>query len=238
MSEWTMKRFWKAANVTELDDGASVALDDKPLRTPAKAPLILPTRAMARAVAEEWEAQDENVDPASMPMTRTANSAIDKVVPQRAEIVEMLAEYGRTDLLSYRAEAPDVLVARQDALWDPLLDWASDTYGARLVTTAGVMPVAQDPDAIARLAAPMKAMSPFELASFHDLVALTGSLVLGLAASDGAYAPDAVWALSRLDEEWQAEQWGRDEEADAVAARKHADFRDAHRFLTLSRSTG
>ena len=234
MSDWAPKRFWKSAQTNPAEGGARVLLDDKPVRTPAGAGLVLPTQALAEAVAAEWDAQEKVVDPGSMPMTRTANSAIDKVAPQKPAVVAMLAEYGGTDLLSYRAESPQTLVAHQSQMWDPLLDWAEQTFGARLAVTQGVMPVAQDAAALDRLVAPMHEMSQFRLAAFHDLVALSGSLVLAHAAARGARPPEEVWALSRLDEDWQAEEWGRDEEAEEVAARKGRAFLDAHRFWSLS----
>ncbi|WOI56535.1 ATP12 family chaperone protein [Palleronia sp. LCG004] len=231
-----MKRFWASAHAIPTDGGYSVTLDARPMRTPAKASLVVPTMALATAIAEEWDAQGETVDPLSMPVTRTANSAIDKIMPQRDAVEAMLAEYGGTDLLSYRAEHPEALVARQAEHWDPLLDWAASAHGARLSTTAGIMPVAQDPDATSKLAAPMRDMSAFELAGFHDLVALTGSLVLGLAAAEDARPPETIWSLSRLDEDWQAEEWGIDEEAAEAAERRKADFLQAHRFLCLARA--
>ncbi|WP_375262761.1 ATP12 family chaperone protein [Palleronia sp.] len=234
MSDWAPKRFWKTARTEPTDAGARVLLDDKPVRTPAGAALVLPTEGLAKAVAAEWDAQEKVVDPGTMPMTRTANSAIDKVASQKMAVAAMLAEYGGTDLLSYRAQSPRALAEQQSQLWDPLLDWAEQTFGARLAVTHGVMPVAQDRDALDRLAAPMSQMSPFRLAAFHDLVALSGSLVLAHAAAWGARSPEEIWQLSRLDEEWQAEEWGRDEEAEEVAAIKRRAFLDAHRFWALS----
>lgn len=238
MAEWKMTRFWTKARATEVPSGFAVALDDKPIRTPAKAPLVVPTRALAQAIAAEWDAQVDHVDPTAMPVTRAANSAIDKVAPQREAVIAMLAEYGRTDLLSYRAQGPAGLQAAQAAAWDPMLDWAAHTYGARLTTTAGVMPVVQNEDAIGRLAAPLNRMSPFELTAMHDLVALTGSLVLGLAASEGGHDARAVWDASRVDEDWQAREWGEDSEAQAAALRKRADFLAALEFLAQVRDHG
>lgn len=215
-------------------EGWSVRLDGRAVRTPAGASLHLPTEALARDVAGEWAAQETLIDPRTMPMTRMANSAIDKVAPQRDAVTAMLAEYAETDLLSYRAETPEELVARQAALWDPLLDWAGQRFGARLAVTRGVMPVEQDPGAVAALARPMQAMSAFRLAAFHDMVVLTGSMVLGLAAAGDRLAADEIWRLSRLDEDWQAAAWGRDAEAEEIAARQRRDFLDALRFWSLA----
>ncbi|EYD73445.1 ATP12 family chaperone protein [Limimaricola hongkongensis] len=233
MSDWKAKRFWKAASAAPAEGGWQVLLDGRPVRTPAKAALVLPTRALAEAVAAEWQAQEERIDPGAMPATRTANSAIDKVTATRAEVAGMLAAYGGSDMLCYRAEGPAELVARQAAEWDPLLDWAATRFDARLAVTAGIMPVAQDAAALERLGAPVHAMEPFALSAFHDLVALSGSLVLAFAVTEGRLDPQEAWRLSRLDEEWQIEQWGVDDEAEALAQRKRAAFLDAARFWTL-----
>ncbi|MCP1168999.1 ATP12 family chaperone protein [Limimaricola litoreus] len=233
MSEWKAKRFWTQATVEPVEGGWQVLLDGRPVRTPAKAALVLPSERLARAIAEEWQAQGEKIDPRAMPATRTANSAIDKVSVQRDEVAEMLAAYGGSDMLCYRAEGPAELVARQSAEWDPLLDWAEARFDARLVSVAGVMPVAQDAAALERLAAPLRDMDPFALAAFHDLVALSGSLVLAHAVTEGHLGASEAWRLSRLDEEWQIEQWGEDEEAEALAQMKRAAFHDAARFWSL-----
>lgn len=235
MSGWTLKRFWAQASAAEVPGGYAVHLDGRPVRTPGKAQMILPTRALADAVAAEWQAQTGEVRPALMPMTRMANSAIDKVAPQQDDIVAMLADYGGTDLLCYRATAPAELVARQAEGWDPLLDWAATALGARLRPTPGVMPVAQDAASLSRLAAALAGFTPFELAAVHDLVAIPGSLVLGLAVAGGRLDADAAFGLSRIDEIWQAELWGQDEEAAESEAFKRAAHADAARFLGLCR---
>jgi chaperone required for assembly of F1-ATPase len=231
---WVVKRFWSTVSVVAEPDGYAIRLDDKPVRTPAKAALLLPTHGLATLIAAEWEAQQGKVDPRTMPATRTANSAIDKVIPQQAEVAAMVAAYGESDLLCYRAESPLAFVQRQSVAWDPLLDWAHARFGARLRTGPGVMPVRQDADATARLAEEVRQQTPFQLAAFHDLVALSGSLVLALAVRDGARSAQEAWELSRLDEIWQEEQWGQDEDATATAAIKHAAFLDAARFHALT----
>ena len=235
MSDWKVKRFWKEATVVSVGEGYTVQLDGRPIRTPAKRALILPTRGMAEAVAAEWHAQDGEVDPTTMPMTRTANAALDKVAVQHAEVADMLADYGDSDLLCYRADGPEELVARQKALWDPMLDWAETALGARLEPRQGVMHQRQDPQALAVLRDRTHAFDVFELTAFHDLVSLSGSLVLGFVAALGARDTEEVWELSRLDETWQIEQWGRDEEAEAMAAVKRAAFLHAARSFALSR---
>lgn len=233
MSGWTAKRFWTEARVEEGAGGFTVTLDGRAVKTPAKAPLVVPTRAMAEAIAAEWDAQTGKVDPATMPVTRAANSAIDKVTVQFDEVVGLLSDYGGTDLLCYRAEGPIELVARQAEGWDPVLDWAASALNAPLVVTQGVVFVAQDPDVLARLRARVAALDPFRLTAFHDLVAISGSLVLALAVIDGWLPAEAAWQLSRIDETWQAELWGTDDEAQKAEAVRHADFLQAERFYRL-----
>ena len=235
MSIWAAKRFWQSASVQPVDGGYSVTLDSRTVKTPAKATLVTPTQAMAEAVAQEWDAQEGTIDPAGMPVTRAVNAAIDKVSIQFAEVADMLAAYGDSDLTCYRADSPDSLVARQAETWDPFLDWAHDRFNARLIPVQGVMHQAQKPDALQRLAEPLYRMTPFELTAMHDLISLSGSLVIGLAASEDAFAIPDLWQASRLDEIWQIEQWGEDEEATQQAAIKEQAFYDAYRFLCLTR---
>ncbi|MGY3437928.1 MULTISPECIES: ATP12 family chaperone protein [unclassified Marinovum] len=235
MTEWKAKRFWKQTEIQPGDGGFGVALDGKPVKTPAKAALLLPTEAFAEKVRDEWEAIEEKIDPRVMPFTRTANAAIDKVAIQKAEVADMIADYGGTDLLCYRADSPAELRDRQNAAWDPLLDWVADTYGARLAVTEGVMPLAQDPAALTPLRQAVHQCSDFELAALHDLVALSGSLVIGLAAAQDRDTPEALWQTSRIDELWQEEQWGEDEEAQNHSALKRSSFLHAARVWQLSR---
>lgn len=236
MSEWAARRFWKQATVAPVEGGFTVLLDGRPVRTPAKASLTLPTEGLARTVATEWDAQQEKIDPETMPYTRMANSSVDKVAPQKAEVADMLTAYGDSDLLCYRADAPQELVSRQAAAWDPLLDWAAQTYGARLEPRAGVMHAPQAPEALTRLSEAVHALGHFEMAAFHDLVTLSGSLVIGLAAIQGQASAEVLWAASRIDENWQEEQWGHDEDAAEVAAAKCAAFAHAASFYQLVRT--
>ncbi len=233
MTGWTAKRFWKDVAVEDAPGGYTVRLDARPLRTPAKRPLILPTRALAEAVAAEWRSVEGAVDPRLMPMTRSGNAAVDKVTPQFAEVAALIAAYGGSDLVCYRAEAPAALVVRQGAGWDPILDWGAERYGARLAATRGVVPVSQPKEALAALSAVVHGVTPFELTALHDLVSISGSLLLGLAATAPESDPGALWRLSRIDEDWQAELWGEDEEAAAAAEAKRRDFLHAHRFWRL-----
>lgn len=234
MSGWAARRFWTAAHVVEVGGRYTVELDGRPVKTPAKAPLSLPTRALARAVAAEWDAQEGEVRPQTMPMTRSANSAIDKVTPQFDEVAALIADYGASDLICYRADGPRVLVERQAAAWDPLMAFSARDLFAPLVVTTGVIPVDQPSASLERLRAAVRALDPFALTAFHDLVALSGSLIIGFATIRGHAAPEALWATSRIDEDWQAELWGTDEEAAAAAALKRAAFLDAFRFHQLA----
>ncbi|MGD9863199.1 MAG: ATP12 family chaperone protein [Pseudodonghicola sp.] len=234
MSEWKSKRFWDEATVAEQDGGYHVLLDGRLVKTPAKAVLILPTREMAEAVAAEWAAQEGVIDPGTMPFTRSANAAIDKVRIQHAEVADMLADYGDSDLLCYRADRPQELADRQAALWDPALDWAAQALGVRLTAHSGVIHQPQAAEGQARLRALVHALDPFQLAAFHDLVSLSGSLILGFAAARDWRDADAIWQLSRLDELWQQEQWGRDDEAEATAELKRAAFLHAKKFFDFS----
>lgn len=235
MSSWKPKRFWKAATAHACDGGYTVTLDGRTVKTPAKAPLVVPTLALAEVIAAEWDAQVKEVAPETMPATRAANSAIDKVRTQFDEVAAMLADYAGTDLLCYRAEGPQPLIDRQAAGWDPLLDWARERYQAPLMATAGVMFIAQPEESLANLRAAVFAQDEFRLAALHDLIAITGSLVLGLAVAEGRLTADEAFALSRIDEQWQIDQWGPDEEAAALEATKHQALRDAARFYGLCR---
>lgn len=235
MTEWKARRFWKKADIRPAGDGWEVVLDDKPVRTPGKKPLILPTEALAHAIAEEWDAQGDIIDPNAMPLTRAANSAIEKVAPQFDEVAAMLGEYGATDLLSYRAEGPDDLVRQQAQGWDPLIDWAATELKAPLRITHGVVPVDQDPATLARLRDEIRALDHFGLTALHDLVTLPGSLVLGLAVIRGRLTPEQAFTLSRIDEDYQRSMWGEDDEAREAAENRRAAIAQAERFWTLSR---
>jgi len=231
MNGWVAKRFWTDVTVAPDDGGFGVRLDGRPVRTPGRTPLVVPTRALADLIAAEWRAQDGQIRPATMPATRAANSAIEKVRTARAEVVELVAAYGASDLLCYRAEGPAALVARQAAAWDPLLDWAAGRFGVTFRLAQGVMPIAQPAPTLARLGAEVAALDPFRLTAFHDLVALPGSLVIGLAAAAGQGDPESLWAAARVDEDWQAEHWGLDDEAQAQAAARRAGFMEALAFF-------
>lgn len=236
MSDWKAKRFWKSAVTVARDGGFAVDLDGRAVKTPAKAALIVPTRAMADAIAKEWDAQEDVIDPGTMPVTRSANAAIDKVAVMKDAVVEELAGYGASDLLCYRAEGPVELIAQQQAAWDPWITWAANALDAPLQTATGVMHVAQPTESTARLHAEVARLDPYTLAGLHDLVALSGSLVLALAVTKGKLSPAQAWEISRVDEAWQISQWGEDDEASAAAAVKRAAFEHAARFVELCRT--
>lgn len=235
MSEWKAKRFWTRTHLVEEGGGFGIRLDDRPVRTPGKAPLVVPSRGLGDAIVAEWDAQVEEINPNLMPLTRAANSAIEKIAVQRPDVVAMLAEYGATDLLCYRAEHPDALIRRQAEAWNPLLDWAGRELAAPLTPVAGVMFHPQPDTSLARLTALVEAHDDFELVALHDLIALSGSLVVGLAISKGRLDAAAAWPLTRIDETFQEEDWGVDEEAAALAERKRSDFLQAERLLKLVR---
>lgn len=233
MSEWAAKRFWDKVSVEATDGGFAVQLDGRAVRTPQKTLVAMPSEAMAQAVAMEWDAQGEKIDPLSMPVTRAANAALDKVTPQHGEVVDMLAAYGDSDLLCYRADSPEGLVAKQAAGWDPLVDWSATDLGAPLQLRTGIMHVPQAPESLATMHGHVAAFDPFRLTAFHDLVSITGSLILGLAVTRGRLEATAAWNLSRIDEDWQISQWGEDEEAAEQAALKRRDLLAAERFFAL-----
>lgn len=225
-----MKRFWKDVTV---DAERGVRLDDRPVRTPGRVPLLLPTAALAEAVADEWREVTDDIDPRAMPLTGLANAAIDRIAPGPAAFAAGLAAYGESDLLCYRADSPSDLVVRQAALWDPPLDWARDRYDVHFEIVAGVMHRPQPEATTERLGAALAARHPFELAPLSPIVTITGSLVLALALAEDAMETEAVWAAANLDEDWQAEQWGEDDLAVKARETRQRDFEAAARFLSL-----
>lgn len=225
-----MKRFWKQVTV---EPSNGIALDGKPMRTPGRAPLALPTPQLAEAVAGEWRAVGETIDPRAMPLTGLANAAIDRVAPDPAAFAAGLAAYGESDLLYYRAEDPPELVARQQAAWDPLLDWARGRYDVHFEPTAGVMHRAQPEATVARLGEAVAALDPFRLAGLSPVVTIGGSLVAALALLESAADADAIWRAAHVDEDWQAEQWGEDPLATQAREARRAEFDAGVRFLGL-----
>jgi chaperone required for assembly of F1-ATPase len=224
-----VKRFYKHVAIAD----GTIQLDGRIVRTPARAALTLPSPALAEAIAGEWRAQRETIDPRSMPMTGLANAAIDRVTPDPAIFVAALAAYAETDLLCYRANEPDELVLAQAQAWDPLLDWARGRYDVHFEVTAGIVHIGQPPVTIARLSEALAARAPFALAPMSPLVTLGGSLVTALALAEGAIDPDDAFAATHLDELWQAERWGEDYLALETREARRKDFLAAARFLEL-----
>lgn len=224
-----MKRFWQEVTV----EGGAVRLDDRPVRTPGRAPLVIPYVRLAEAIGDEWRGVVDKIDPRTMPLTGLANAAIDRIAPDPAAFALGLAAYGESDLLYYRAESPEELVARQRAAWDPLLDWARGRYDVHFELTAGVMHRAQPEATVARLADAVVARAPFELAGLSPVVTVTGSLIAALALIEGASDAGKVWRAGRIDDDWQIEQWGEDEHAIRTRDAHRADFDAGVRFLSL-----
>jgi chaperone required for assembly of F1-ATPase len=219
-----VKRFWSDVTV----DGRAIRLDGRPVRTPLRAELVLPTDAFAEAVADEWRAVGTEIDPRAMPLTGLANAAID-----RPPVPDALASYGEADVLCYRAADPPKLVARQASIWDPLLDWARARYDVAFVVTAGILHRPQPSETLARLQTAVAALGPWERTGLSPLVTIGGSLVTALALYEGTIDAGAAFDAAHLDELWQAERWGEDWMATEARAARRADFDAAARFLAL-----
>ncbi len=228
-----MKRFWKQVAVTREGDAYGIALDARPVRTPGRTPIAVPTPALAEAIADEWRAVVDDIDPRAMPLTGLANAAIDRIAPDTRGFAQGLARYGESDLLCYRAELPEPLAERQRAAWDPLLDWARGRYDVHFETTVGVMPTPQPRATLARLGEAIAARDAFELAALSPIVSVTGSLVLALALLEGAADAEQVWTAARIDDDWQVEMWGEDELATRTTAAHRADYDAGARLLGL-----
>ena len=231
-----MKRVYKIVAVEAVEGGFHVTLDQKPLRTPARAPLVLPQRRLIEGIAAEWDAQTDKIVPESMPLMQLTSTAIDHVAPQRERIAADVAAYAATDLVCYRADSPLALMKRQQETWQPLVDWVRSEFDAHLTIVAGVMPQPQPQEALETLRAAIDGLDDMELTALQALTAATGSLVIGLATMKGRIDADAAWAASQLDETYQIEQWGED--AEAVKRRRALlqDIRNAARFLELLRA--
>ncbi len=220
------KRFYKEAGVAQAEGGFAITLDGRPIRTPSSRQVVVPARALADAVASEWSAQGETIDPVTMPLTRIANSVVEGVVDRVELVTDDLAKYLETDLLFYRAGHPEGLVAREAAHWDPVLFWAAEALGAHFILSEGIMHVKQPDEALraARAALPGDAWS---VAALHMVTTLTGSALLALALAHGMRDAGQVWAAAHVDEDWNADQWGVDEEAATRRATRLRDFEAA-----------
>ncbi|TPQ31703.1 ATPase [Bradyrhizobium guangdongense] len=224
------KRFYKEAGIAAADGGFAITLDGKAIRTPSARQVVIPARALAEAVAAEWAAQAETINPMTMPLTRLANSVVEGVVDRVDDVADDLARYFQSDLLFYRAGHPEGLVAREAAHWDPVLFWAAETLGAHFILSEGIMHVPQPEQAIAAARAALPG-DPWSIAALHVITTLTGSGLLALALAHGVREPDQVWAAAHVDEDWNAEKWGVDEEAAARRAARQRDFDAAVRVL-------
>jgi chaperone required for assembly of F1-ATPase len=228
-----MKRFYSNVGVVAAEGGFGVTLDAKPLRTPAKALLAVPSRSLAEAIAAEWCCQGGEVSLDGVPLTRLASTAIDLVSARRAEVVADIVRYAGTDLVCYRAGHPPELAQRQHAAWQPLIDWASLRYDAPLEVTVGVVPVAQLPTTMRAFNAAVESYSPLDLAALHMATAACGSLVVALALFEGELDAAGAFAAAQLDETFEIEQWGEDAEQMRRRAALRQDIALAHRFVTL-----
>lgn len=230
------KRFYEKVGLETRAGGRAILLDGRAVNTPARRSLLLPTEALAEAVADEWREQGEEIDPGSMRLTGLANAAIDRIASDRSDFERDLAGYGDTDLLYYRAAEPEELVQRQAARWDPPLEWARRRFDIEFRLQTGVMPQTQADETLERLAAALMARDDLTLAAFARTVPLSGSLVLMLAVDEGAMTADDAWEASILDELWEEHLWGEDALALASRAARKADYDAAWRFRLLSRS--
>ena len=233
-----MKRFYKDVTVTETADGFGVALDGKALRSPRKHKLVLPTRALAEALAAEWAEQGEKLATDAMRLMILVSTAIDHVAAQPGKVAAEAAKYAGTDLLCYRAEGPDSLVERERALWQKLLDWATDRFDAPLRVTAGVVPIDQPADSLKALRAVLDGLDAMTLGGVAALTSSCGSLILALAVWDGRLDAAAACEAALLHESFQTERWGEDAEAMVRRRRLEADIRAGARFLALLREAG
>jgi len=230
-----MKRFYKEVTIAPEGAGYTVKLDGRTIKTPGRNTLIVPTPALADAIADEWRLQDEKIEPASMLLTKSANAAIERVQPARDAIVAELLKYGSGDLLCYRADEK-ALAERQRVAWDPVLEWLAERYGARLVCTVGVVHVAQPAEAMLALGRVLRPVSPFLLAGLHAATAITGSLILALALEDAHLDSRSASEKAFLDDRYQAEKWGRDREAEARLDGLAYELESAAKFMSLART--
>jgi chaperone required for assembly of F1-ATPase len=230
-----LRRFYKSATAAEVPGGYAVFLDSRQLKTPAGGQLVLARRSLAEALAEEWQAQEGDIQPRSMRLMQLVSTAIDRVAIQRAEVVEEVAGYGATDLVCYRVNHPEELARRQQALWQPLVDWATLQYDAPLTVTTAILPLRQPEGALAALKAAVGRLDSLTLTGLHAAVAACGSLVLGLALLEGRLSAADAWEAAQLEEAWQMEHWGEDAEAARRRAALREDLEAAARFLDLLR---
>lgn len=230
------KRFYKVVAVEDEGGRAALTLDGKPVRTPGKALLSVPSKALAEEIAEEWRRQGAYIDPRTMPLTRLANSAIDGVVDKTGAVVDDILAHARADLLCYRASGPEGLLAEQGKHWDPVIAWAKDALHAPLNLAEGVVHIAQPEESIAALERELDTLGAFELAALHVMTTLTGSALLALAVALKRLTPEEAWTAAHVDEDFQIGQWGEDAEAKARREARKAEFDAAARALELTQA--
>jgi chaperone required for assembly of F1-ATPase len=228
------RRFYKTATSTPVEGGWGILLDGKALRSPAKRPFVLPTEALAQAIAEEWQTQGEKVEPSSMPLMQFAATAIDRLADNRAALVDEIAGYGRSDLVCYRSAEPPSLVRRQEETWQPLIAWAAERYDIALNVTSGIVAVDQPAHTFATFRRVLEACDLFALTALAGATGIAGSLVIALALMEGRLSANEAADAALLDELYQAEKWGSDPEAERRRAAIRADLQAAKRFHTLS----
>lgn len=227
------KRFYKQAAAVPHNSGYATELDGRSIKTPKRSPLVVPTEVLAIAIAAEWNALVDQIDPERLPLTKIANTAIDGVTGREREVHDDLVRYIGNDLLFYRAEVPEALAERQAAAWDPILDWFADTFGAEFKTTAGIMPIEQNLLSVAKAASALSDATAMSLAPLHVMTTLTGSALLTIAHLKGRLTPDQVWQATHIDEDWQIEHWGDDDEALERRAKRRLELQSAADFLAM-----
>jgi chaperone required for assembly of F1-ATPase len=228
-----VKRFWKDVALVEEGGSWAIGLDKRLLKTPARATLLVDSRPLADAIADEWRACGEEIDPRAMPLTGLANAAVDHVAPDPQRFAASLAQYAEGDLTCYRADHPPRLIASQAAAWDPLLDWARTRFGVEFVVATGIMHVSQPPATVAALSSALTSATPFQLAALSPIITIGGSLITALALFERAIDLATAWQTVSVDERWQIDEWGADGEAVASLANRQSDFAAAARFLDL-----
>ena len=231
-----MKRFYQKTEPAKRAGGYAIILDGKPIKTPGRRDLLVPSEALAAAITEEWNAQTAEVRAAKMPLTRFATTTVDRVATQRDAIIRQTANYAGTDLVCYRATHPPELAARQQAVWQPLIDWAVLRYDAPLVVTSGVIPKSQSEESLRAFASAVAEHEDFALTALHVATAACGSLVIGLALTQGHLDAEGAFAVSQLDESFQIEAWGEDAEQAARRGALAAEIQAAARFISLLRA--
>jgi chaperone required for assembly of F1-ATPase len=231
-----LRRPYASVTVAGEEPRFSVLLDGRPIKTPLKVPLHLPTRRLAEGVAAEWEAQGQKIAPRSMLLTKLANTAIDRVAPHRDKIIAEIVHFASSDLVCYRAEEPPALIERQAKHWEPAVDWARSKLGAGFSVTKGVVHVAQPAECLEAVGRHLQVKDEWALTAIHNITTLLGSALLAMMVAEKAIDPDLAWQAGHVDEDWQIEQWGADEEASARRAARKREFDTCVRFLELSSS--